>query len=102
MAKIHRTDSFLKNAPVTEDGLFLGVNTLPKIPKTTDDELYEIGHAYEERPDLLAYELYGNSRLWWVFSLRNPEILKDPIADFTAGKQIIVPPQRALARLTQQ
>jgi len=102
MAKIHRPDSFLKNSTVSQDGLFLGMTTLPKIPRTVDDELYEIGHAYDERPDLLAHKLYGNSRLWWVFSLRNPDVLKDPIRDFTAGKQIILPPKSALTRLTQQ
>jgi hypothetical protein len=46
---------------------------------------------YDERPDLLAYELYGSTRLWWVFTLRNPDLLKDPIRDFKSGLTIFLP-----------
>jgi len=102
MAKIHRRDSFLKNAPTSADGLFLGLNKLPKIPRSVNDEVYEISHAFDERPDLLAHKMYGNSRLWWVFSMRNPDVLKDPIRDFKAGKKIILPSRGALGNITQQ
>lgn len=102
MAQKHRRDSFLKNAAATDDGLFLGINRLPSIPKTVEDELVVLSSAYDERPDLYANELYGNSRLWWVFSLRNPDVLKDPIRDFKAGTKIIVPPRSAIQNLTVQ
>jgi len=45
---------------------------------------------YHRRPDLLAYELYGSSRLWWIFSAVNPDTLKDPVFDFTTGKEIVL------------
>jgi hypothetical protein len=35
--------------------------------------------------------MYGNTRLWWVFALRNPDILKDPLEDFKSGVVIKLP-----------
>jgi hypothetical protein len=91
--------SFLQNAEVINNR-FLGMNNLPKIPRTASDEIYEIGTGYDERPDLLAYQIYGDSRLWWVFALRNPDLLKDPISDFKAGMKIILPSELAVRRVT--
>jgi hypothetical protein len=92
MSEKHRRDSFLRQAQtLTAGSQFLGMNTLPKIPKNLEDETYVIGHGFDERPDLLAHVKYGNSRLWWVFSLRNPDLLKDPIRDFKPGLEIIIP-----------
>lgn len=85
-----RKDSFIKNTAIL-NGLFLDYNTLPSIPKYDTDEEYIIDQAYNERPDLLAYVLYGNSRLWWVFALRNPDVIEDPTRDFQAGKTIRLP-----------
>lgn len=45
---------------------------------------------YHRRPDLLSYELYGTSKLWWVFAAVNPDVIKDPIFDFTAGREIVL------------
>jgi hypothetical protein len=56
-----------------------------------DDVLYEIDKVYEHRPDVLAYDLYGDTSLWWVFSQRNPNVLKDPVFDFRAGTVIYIP-----------
>jgi hypothetical protein len=39
----------------------------------------------------LAYDLYNDSRLWWVFAQRNPNRLKDPVFDFVAGTSIYLP-----------
>tara|TARA_B100000886_G_scaffold338517_1_gene301540 strand:+ start:1916 stop:2200 length:285 start_codon:yes stop_codon:yes gene_type:complete len=46
---------------------------------------------HDQKPDLLAYELYGNAKLWWVFALFNQNKLKDPIIDFKEGITIKVP-----------
>ena len=51
--------------------------------------LVELKH--NQKPDLLAYELYGNAKLWWVFALFNQDKLKDPIIDFKEGITIKVP-----------
>jgi len=37
------------------------------------------------RPDLLSYDLYGNSNYWWTIVLLNRDQLKDPIRDLKAG-----------------
>ena len=89
MADFHRRDSFLKRAGTFDT--FLDINQLPKVPKVTTDREYEIPAAFDGRPDLLAYHLYSNTRLWWVFALRNPDELKDPLGDFQQGVIIKLP-----------
>jgi hypothetical protein len=62
-------------------------------PISTDmgDQYWEITATYHQRPDMLAYDLYNDSKLWWVFAQRNPNTLKDPMFDFTAGTKIFIP-----------
>ena len=55
------------------------------------DVYYVILPVYEYRPDMLAYDMYNDPRLWWVFAQRNPNRLKDPLFDFKAGLGIYVP-----------
>jgi len=95
---VYSKDSFMYRAEKIND-IFLGVNNLPTIQKSLKDEVYVIGHGYDERPDLLAHQLYGNTRLWWVFALRNPDVIKDPIRDFKAGVEIIIPAEESVQRL---
>lgn len=40
---------------------------------------------YQYRPDLLSYNLYGNSSYWWVIALINRQQLQDPVRDLKAG-----------------
>jgi hypothetical protein len=61
------------------------------IPKLVDDKLFTINQTYSLRPDLLAYDLYGKADLWWVFAMRNPNTLKDPLYDFRVGTEIYLP-----------
>ena len=72
-------------------GQFLDVTTFRNITAYADDVKITITAAYEYRPDLLAYDLYGDAGLWWVFAMRNPNVLKNPIADFFAGQDILLP-----------
>lgn len=51
----------------------------------------EITPTYHLRPDLLAYDLYEDGNLWWVFAQRNPNKLMDPLFDFVAGTSIYIP-----------
>jgi hypothetical protein len=56
--------------------------------------------VYEFRPDLLAYDLYNDSRLWWVFAERNPNKLGyDPYFDLVAGIEIYIPKMGTLAQV---
>jgi hypothetical protein len=66
------------------------------LPKLADDILWTITNVYNLRPDLLAYDLYGDSKLWWVFAQRNPNRIKDPLFDFIAGTEIYLPKQDTL------
>ena len=72
-------------------GPFLDVWAGKTIPPATTDARYEIDPPFNLRPDLLAHKLYGDSNLWWVFAVRNPDVLKDPIFNFIAPNIIYVP-----------
>ena len=61
------------------------------IPKLNDDALTQLNLTYQYRPDLLAYDLYGNPGLWWVFYQRNPNTLTKPPFDFTVDTFIYLP-----------
>ena len=70
---------------------FLDIMKDRPIPKDASDTYWVITQTYHMRPDLLAYDLYEDSRLWWVFAQRNPNRLKDPMFDFTSGTGIYLP-----------
>jgi hypothetical protein len=48
---------------------------------------------------MLAYDLYANPKLWWVFASRNPNALKDPFFDFTTGTSIYLPEAATLKQV---
>ena len=99
MAK-YKNSSFLRNAKEL-DGQFLGTNpNLQIIGKSINDETYTITAEYEERPDKLAYVLYNTTALWWVFAARNPDILKDPLGDFTVGTIIQLPASSTITNIS--
>jgi hypothetical protein len=72
-------------------GPFLDVWAGKTIQASSTDARYEIDPPFNLRPDLLAHKLYGDSNLWWVFAVRNPDVLKDPIFNFVAPNIIYVP-----------
>ena len=53
---------------------------------------------YNKRPDLLAFDMYGSPRLWWVFAQRNPDQIEDPIYDFKPGVTIQLPKKENLLK----
>jgi len=77
------------NTAFTQFYLDLMINR--PIPRMNDDLLIEINQTYQYRPDLLAYDLYQESALWWVFYQRNPNTLQAPPLDFKTGVQIYLP-----------
>jgi hypothetical protein len=66
------------------------------VPASDSDAEYTLEPQYTHRPDLLAYDIYGTPRLWWVFLQRNMDVLNDPIFDFVAGVTIRLPQKSAL------
>ena len=81
-------------SPYFETGysqFFLDVMVNRPIPKEDDDLTFVINTTYQYRPDMLAYDLYQNAALWWVFYQRNPNTLTAPPLDFVVGVQIFLP-----------
>jgi hypothetical protein len=70
---------------------YLDIINFRTIPAETDDVVFTVTKSYEHRPDLLSYDLYNDVGLWWVFAVRNPSIIKDPVFDLTAGIKIYLP-----------
>lgn len=70
---------------------FLDVMRNRSLPKEVDDLEFVINQTYQYRPDLLAFDLYDNAGLWWVFYQRNPNTLTKPPLDFMANTIIFLP-----------
>jgi len=81
-----------------QNNLYLDLLKIRPVPAEADDFLYTIENQYKHRPDLLAYDLYGDPKLWWVFTQRNMEVIKDPIYDFEPGKRIYIPKESNLKK----
>lgn len=74
------------------DGKFLDFMVNRPIPQNPSDMYVVLSEIYQYRPDLLAYDMYGDSKLWWVFAARNPNRLgPDPLFNFKTGVGIYVP-----------
>jgi alpha-L-fucosidase len=95
MAKYSQTSPYYQTAQNS-----INLETLNPRPITAelDDQSYTIERTYAYRPDLLAYDLYGTPRLWWVFAQRNPDQIEDPIYDFRPGVTIQLPKPANVSR----
>ena len=84
-----------KRSPWNQTGVLsdgsLGYFQKRPIPAESDDFLYEVEVPYRHRPDLLSYDTYGTTKLWWVFAQRNMDIIKDPVYDLVPGIKIYLP-----------
>lgn len=86
--------AFNKSSPYAKTPLtngYLGLLNLIDLPAEIDDVSFTITSRYLYRPDLLAYDLYSDTQLWWVFAVRNKEVIKDSIYDFVTGQTIFLP-----------
>lgn len=91
--------AYSKTSPYYETqqfGPFLDVINHRSIPKNVSDVSFTIDATYDLKPQLLAYDLYGDTSLWWVFASRNPNVLKDPLFSFVAGTTIFIPTKDTL------
>lgn len=68
----------------------------PSIPFKFTDTLYRVEHKYVNRPDLLSFDYYNTTAYWWIFAMRNPDIIKDPIFDLKEGISIYLPDKQSL------
>lgn len=60
-----------------------------KILSDPSDKKYTLEKKYENRPDLLAFALYDDSKLWWIIFQYNK--ILDPVTEFVEGKELILP-----------
>lgn len=65
----------------------------------TKTTLFTITQKYNQRPDILAYELYDEAAYWWVFAVYNKNTIVNPINDFKTGLQIMIPDRSFIAGL---
>jgi hypothetical protein len=93
MAQYNNTSPYLNT---DQSKGYLDVMTWRTVPFEGDDVLFTVTASYTHRPDLLAYDLYQNAGLWWVFAQRNPAVLKDPVYDLEPGVQIYLPKLSAM------
>ena len=93
------TIAYDSTSPYFETGysqFFLDTMVNRPIPKQDDDLTFTINTTYQYRPDMLAYDLYQNAALWWVFYQRNPNTLTAPPLDFAVDVQIYLPKMTTL------
>jgi hypothetical protein len=91
--------TYTKSSPwhkTVSNDLYLETLTYRPIVKNPGDKVYIIENQYKHRPDLLANDLYGDPKLWWVFVHRNRDVLKDPVFDFIPGTTIFLPNKKDL------
>lgn len=86
-------------ANTTVNSQYLDILKIRPVPAESDDIVYTIETQYAYRPDLLAYDLYGDRKLWWVFAQRNMDLIKDPVYDMRPGLSIYLPKGDGLTRI---
>lgn len=85
----YKRTSHLRATPIINS--YTQIYIPPLVPDFTRTKEFEITQRFVNRPDLLAFELYGDAKFWWIFPLYNKNSIQDPINDFTLGKNIVVP-----------
>jgi hypothetical protein len=85
-------------ADTNQNNFYLDLLEIRPVPSEPDDFRYVIENQYRHRPDLLAYDVYGSTKLWWVFVQRNMSVIKDPIYDFEPGTVIYLPKKSNLEK----
>ena len=89
MTATSRETSQYLNTPIKD--WYLDILIPRPVPASQFDKILIVPPKYNQRPDLMSQELYGTPRLWWVFSVRNPDLFIDPIEDFVSGVQFYTP-----------
>ena len=74
------------NTPIKDFYLDLAVlPTAKELASGQDLQQHIVTPRQQYRPDLLSYDLYGNSSYWWTIVILNQDQLRDPIRDLRAG-----------------
>lgn len=83
-----RNSKHIYTSTPVKDG-FLDHYVHKVIPARESDTTITLEEKYENAPDLLALELYGDPNLWWVVPQRNG--LQDPIFDLKTDTTLVIP-----------
>lgn len=72
----------------------------PRLILPDDEDLpFTVPAEFALRPDRMSQHFYGTADLWWVFAVRNMNVLKDPVYDLKAGIDIFIPTKRRVENL---
>lgn len=96
MAQYSNTSPW-SQTPITQN--YLDLFRIRPVSAEDDDPIYAVEPQYTYRPDLLAFDMYGTPRLWWVFMQRNMDRIQDPIYDFIPGLEIYLPKKESLKKI---
>lgn len=66
------------------------------IPFDETDYYITVSPEYENKPGKLAYDMYGDARLLWVFRYFNNNKIEDMIFDLKPGMNLLVPTKSRL------
>jgi hypothetical protein len=99
MAAYQRSDQqrggrFVQGGKVDIKGNRLGWWERVVFPKSPTDISYTVTAKYAQRPDLLAFDLYGRATLQWFIMQYNT--VSDVYEDFTEGTVITLPTRSRL------
>lgn len=93
MATIYDSKSYLYNTPIKR--FYEDVANMPSFKYADGDEII-VPTECQHRPDLLSYQQYGTSRLWWVIAMANADVLRDPVWDLRSGMTLFIPNKKSL------
>jgi hypothetical protein len=84
-----------RNTPAYNNGteVIFGLRQEVIVPDPTD-KIVAVTQPFEGKLDVLAYELYGNTELWWVIAELNQIV--DPLTEIKLGLQLRVPTKERL------
>jgi phage tail protein X len=81
-----------RNTPIKKDyngKRYLKNVVYPNIPESIDDIYVET--EYGDRVDVLAYQFYNDTSLWWIITTANPGKLRRDSYVCPPGLQIRIP-----------
>ena len=64
-------------------------NDFPEWVVNSDCTVIYVNDMEQNTPDLIAYEFYGDERLFWVICLANR--INDPFTELPIGKKLCIP-----------
>jgi hypothetical protein len=85
---------FTVGGTVEMNGRYLGWWERTPLTFASDDIIVTLNPRYDQRPDLLAYDIYGKETYAWLVLQYNNII--DVVEEFTTGTSVRLPSQKRL------